>query len=57
MAAFVCAECKRIVHEPHEQFCERMEYRRADAHERRLSSSSMPRSLPGLRRQHRPPSP
>jgi len=36
MSTFVCAECKRVVRNPYEQFLERMEYRRVDAGERRL---------------------
>ena len=35
--AFVCAECRQVIHDPLQQFCERMEYRRVDAAERRLT--------------------
>lgn len=37
MAAFVCARCRRVVHNSYEKFTERMEYRRLDAKERRLT--------------------
>lgn len=37
MATFICAECRRTVANPYEQFTERLEYRRLDCQERRLS--------------------
>lgn len=37
MNAIVCNRCKRLVDNPYEQFSERVEYRRLDCRERRLS--------------------
>lgn len=41
-SAFVCAECMRPVRNPYEQFDERLEYRRRDGVERRLTMTVRP---------------
>lgn len=37
MPAFICDQCRREIRSTYEQFSERMEYRRLDAKERRLT--------------------